>query len=381
MRLVARARRRGSSRARRRRSRRIPNNHRSYALQWFVFAADRARHLRAWRCAKRLEARPNRRSMMKLTTLANGLRVASRPMPSVETVAVGLYAATGSRHEPARLNGIAHLFEHMVFKGAGGRSAREISEAVEDVGGDLNASHRPRAAPASTGLCAGRACAARRRAARRPGPAARISTPTHLELEKEVVLQELAEARDTASDIVFDDLQERRLRRPAARPVGARRRDEHRARSRVDDLHAWREPPVSRRPAWSWSRPASSSMSGWSTSPRPRSATCPTASSAPPSRRASPAAAASGGASSDQAHLALGLRGAGLERARRLYRLPAVRRHRRRRRVVAAVPAAARGAGPRLFGLAVGAQPYRRLPACSGSMSRDRARRRLAAPR
>ena len=51
--------------------------------------------------------------MMQLTTLANGLRVASRPMQSVETVAVGLYAPTGSRHEEARINGIAHLFEHM----------------------------------------------------------------------------------------------------------------------------------------------------------------------------------------------------------------------------------------------------------------------------
>src|SRR3954447_20287006 len=77
--------------------------------------------------------------MMELTILSNGLRVASRPMHSVETVAVGLYAETGSRHEEARVNGIAHLFEHMVFKGAGGRSAREISEAIEDVGGDLNA--------------------------------------------------------------------------------------------------------------------------------------------------------------------------------------------------------------------------------------------------
>ena len=86
---------------------------------------------------------------MKLTILDNGLRVASRPMPGVETVAVGLYAEAGSRHEPARVNGLAHLFEHMVFKGAGGRSAREISEAVEDVGGDLNACDRPRAAPAS----------------------------------------------------------------------------------------------------------------------------------------------------------------------------------------------------------------------------------------
>jgi predicted Zn-dependent peptidase len=47
-------------------------------------------------------------------------------MQSVETVAVGLYAPTGSRYEHAELNGIAHLFEHMVFKGAGGRSSRRL---------------------------------------------------------------------------------------------------------------------------------------------------------------------------------------------------------------------------------------------------------------
>src|SRR3954464_11073584 len=76
---------------------------------------------------------------MQLTTLPSGLRVATRQMPDLETAAVGLYAEAGSRHEPARLNGIAPLFEHMVFKGAGGRTAREISEAIEDVGGDLNA--------------------------------------------------------------------------------------------------------------------------------------------------------------------------------------------------------------------------------------------------
>src|SRR3954451_2216260 len=76
---------------------------------------------------------------MQLTILDNGLRVATRFMPGVETAAIGLFAEAGSRHEPARLNGIAHLFEHMVFKGAGARSAREISEAIEDVGGDLHA--------------------------------------------------------------------------------------------------------------------------------------------------------------------------------------------------------------------------------------------------
>src|SRR3546814_13147083 len=62
-----------------------------------------------------------------------------QPMAGVETLAVGLYADGGSRHEEAGLNGVAHLMEHMVFKGAGSRSAREIAEAVEDVGGSINA--------------------------------------------------------------------------------------------------------------------------------------------------------------------------------------------------------------------------------------------------
>ena len=141
---------------------------------------------------------------MQLTTLANGLRVVTRSMPGVETAAVGLYADAGSRHEPARLNGIAHLFEHMVFKGAGGRSARAISEAIEDVGGDLNActdrdgtnftatvlaEHVPLAVELVSDM---------------------ILRPhfdgADLEREKDVVLQELGEARDTPSDIIFDDL-------------------------------------------------------------------------------------------------------------------------------------------------------------------------------
>ena len=141
---------------------------------------------------------------MQLTTLANGLRVASRPMRSVETLAVGLYAATGSRNEPARLNGIAHLFEHMVFKGAGGRSGRELSEAAEDVGGDLNAStDRELTAFYASLLAADLALGVELVAdlVRRPH-----FEEKHLATEKKVVLQELAEARDTPSDLVFENL-------------------------------------------------------------------------------------------------------------------------------------------------------------------------------
>jgi len=67
----------------------------------------------------------------KLHRLANGLRVAVEPMAGVETIAVGLYADAGARSEPKGLSGLAHMVEHMVFKGAGGRSARQIAEAIE----------------------------------------------------------------------------------------------------------------------------------------------------------------------------------------------------------------------------------------------------------
>jgi len=174
--------------------------------------------------------------MMALTILPNGLRVASRPMASVETVAVGLYAPTGSRYEEERLNGVAHLFEHMVFKGAGGHSSRQLSEMVEDVGGDLNAStDRELTAFYATLLAPDLPLGVRLLAdlVRRPHFEER-----HLELEKKVVLQELAEARDTPSDIVFDHLQEAAFpEQPLGRPVLG---SEATIRSiNVDDLHRW----------------------------------------------------------------------------------------------------------------------------------------------
>ena len=67
--------------------------------------------------------------------LPNGLTVAVDPLPGAESVALGLYASVGSRSEPAALSGLAHLVEHMVFKGAGGRDTRELAEVIEDVGG------------------------------------------------------------------------------------------------------------------------------------------------------------------------------------------------------------------------------------------------------
>ncbi|MGZ8998336.1 MAG: M16 family metallopeptidase [Allosphingosinicella sp.] len=142
--------------------------------------------------------------MMKLTTLANGLKIATRTMPGAETAAVSLHAEIGSRHEPARINGIAHLFEHMVFKGAGGRNAREISEAIEDVGGELNAATDRDSTVFTASILPEHMALGLELIAdmiQRPHFAA-----ADLEREKDVVLQELGEARDTPNDIIFDDL-------------------------------------------------------------------------------------------------------------------------------------------------------------------------------
>ena len=71
--------------------------------------------------------------------LDQGAQLAVAEMPHVESVSVGFWLAVGGRHESKRQNGIFHFLEHMLFKGTTKRSAREISEAIEGVGGYLNA--------------------------------------------------------------------------------------------------------------------------------------------------------------------------------------------------------------------------------------------------
>ncbi len=74
-----------------------------------------------------------------LTKLPSGLRVATVEMPHMESVSLGIWASVGGRHEPARLSGVSHFVEHLLFKGTKRRSARAISAEVEGVGGYLNA--------------------------------------------------------------------------------------------------------------------------------------------------------------------------------------------------------------------------------------------------
>src|SRR5690606_29844095 len=70
----------------------------------------------------------NRTDSVRVTTLANGLTVATDAMPAVETVSLGVWAGVGARNETLEVNGVAHLLEHMAFKGTRRRSARDIAE-------------------------------------------------------------------------------------------------------------------------------------------------------------------------------------------------------------------------------------------------------------
>ena len=77
--------------------------------------------------------------MYHISRLENGLTVATAEMPHLASVSVGLWLGMGSRYEPARLNGVCHFIEHMLFKGTRRRSAKEISQSIEGIGGYLNA--------------------------------------------------------------------------------------------------------------------------------------------------------------------------------------------------------------------------------------------------
>jgi predicted Zn-dependent peptidase len=77
--------------------------------------------------------------MYQMTTLSNGLRVATEFLPGVESVAVAVTVGVGARYENELENGISHLLEHMAFKGTKTRSARDIAEAFDNIGGHINA--------------------------------------------------------------------------------------------------------------------------------------------------------------------------------------------------------------------------------------------------
>jgi predicted Zn-dependent peptidase len=155
---------------------------------------------------------------LTITTLPNGLRVVSQAMPGFETASVGLYVDAGSRFEAPADHGVAHLLEHMVFKGTARRSARAIAEDIEAVGGHLNAyTGRDQTTYYARVLAEDVALGVDMVADLITG--ARFDE-AELIKERDVVLQELGQAEDTPDDIVFDHLQAAAFAdQPLGRPI------------------------------------------------------------------------------------------------------------------------------------------------------------------
>ncbi|WP_296766700.1 pitrilysin family protein [Sediminimonas sp.] len=155
---------------------------------------------------------------VRITTLSNGFRVVTEHMPGLESAALGVWVLSGGRHEQADENGIAHFLEHMAFKGTARRNAVQIAEAIEDVGGYMNA------------YTSREATAYYARVLRADVPLAldvigdivlnSVFDAREIELERGVILQEIGQAADTPDDIIFDWLQERAYPgQPLGRPI------------------------------------------------------------------------------------------------------------------------------------------------------------------
>lgn len=77
--------------------------------------------------------------MYEKKTLPNGVRILTEHVPGVRSVSLGIWVGTGSRHESAGENGAAHFIEHMLFKGTRSRTAAQLAEEMDAVGGQINA--------------------------------------------------------------------------------------------------------------------------------------------------------------------------------------------------------------------------------------------------
>ena len=155
---------------------------------------------------------------VSITTLPSGLTVLTERMDRVETVSFGAYIGAGTRHETAAENGVAHFLEHMAFKGTAHRSAVDIAEAIENVGGHINAyTSREQTAyyvkllkedlGLGVDIIGDILCHSSFEA-------------DELERERGVILQEIGQANDTPDDIVFDHFQSAAYpSQPMGRPV------------------------------------------------------------------------------------------------------------------------------------------------------------------
>jgi predicted Zn-dependent peptidase len=152
---------------------------------------------------------------VEVTRLPSGLVVVTDRMAHLETASLGVWVSCGSRAESQDEHGISHFLEHMAFKGTARRSARQIAEEIEAVGGDLNA---------ATGV---EMTAYYARVLKADVPLALdvlsdiLSNPSfdpdEVNREKNVIVQEIGAVEDTPDDLVFEYLQSTAY---AGQPVG-----------------------------------------------------------------------------------------------------------------------------------------------------------------
>jgi predicted Zn-dependent peptidase len=159
-----------------------------------------------------------REKRVDITKLSNGFTVATERMPEIATATLGVWVGTGSRHEEAHEHGLSHLIEHMAFKGTARRSARQIAEDIENVGGDINAatsveytSYTARVLGENVDV-----------ALDVLGDILINSVFDEAELarEKGVILQEYAAVEDTPDDLIYDAFMETAFTgQPVGRPI------------------------------------------------------------------------------------------------------------------------------------------------------------------
>ncbi|GAA0284890.1 M16 family metallopeptidase [Rhodovulum strictum] len=167
-----------------------------------------------------------------LHRLSNGFRIVTERMPGLKSASIGIWIMAGGRDERAEENGIAHFLEHMAFKGTDKRSTLQIAEAIEDVGGYINAyTGREMTAYYARVLEADVPLALDVLADILLNP---LFDPAEIEVERGVILQEIGQVLDTPDDVIFDWLQEvaypgqaigRTLLGPAERVQGFTRED------------------------------------------------------------------------------------------------------------------------------------------------------------
>src|SRR5262245_57242578 len=155
---------------------------------------------------------------VEVTTLKSGINVVTDAMPHLETASLGVWIASGSRDEQRDEHGISHFLEHMAFKGTRRRSAQQIAEEIETVGGELNA-----ATSMETTAYFARVLKGDEKVAL--GLIADILQNSafgraELEGERQVILQEIAATRDSPDDIGYDLLHDAAFpEQPVVRPI------------------------------------------------------------------------------------------------------------------------------------------------------------------